>query len=167
MVEATLFRHFPTKALLFEQAVIAPLEASVTEIAEVRRGFSNDVATESAAFMFYSEILVILQKDSRLLIAALAALTFESETAEFTRLRDAFNGILSYLDEVVERRSAERGFQIEPRLSVRMMLGMILGLTLADPMIFEQGTRPPTEELAAAMAKFTAYGIPGAPTHKV
>lgn len=166
VAEATLFRHFPTKAKLFEQAVIAPIRASVTNLAQQRRARPHDVPTEVAAYGFYDAVLRALRKDAGLLIAALAALTFEAETREFTGLNTAFTELLDYIDEVVRVRSVERDFAVEPVIGARMMVAMALGFALGDSMLFTEDNRPSHENLVSEMAKLTSFGLPGKPPNQ-
>jgi AcrR family transcriptional regulator len=163
VAEATLFRHFQTKAQLFEQAVISPLRDSIAELTERRRLHPPNVSNEAGSFTFYDEMLHALRKDARLLIAALAALTFEEETSEFSGITSAFSDLLDYMDPVFRRRAAERGFEVDPVLGSRMMLALVLGFALGDRMLFEDSRRPGHKHLAAELAKFTAFGLPGKP----
>lgn len=163
VVEATLFRHFPTKAQLFEQAVIDPFRETVNDLAEARRRRPRDVSTEDAAYSFYDEILRVLRRDSRLLVAALSALTFEEGTEEFSRLTEAFSELLAYMDEVMAYRTVERDFRIEQRIAARTMLAVALGFALGEQLLFEKGSAPTREQLASELARFTAFGLPGHP----
>jgi AcrR family transcriptional regulator len=163
VAETTLFRHCPTKARLFEEAVIAPLRQSVADLTERRRAHPPDVRTEDASQTFYDEMLETLRADSRLLIGALAALTFEEETSEFSGLTGAFSELNEYMDEVLRIRSAERGFEVDPVLAGRIMLAMSLGLALCDRMLFDENDHPSHEKLVSELAKLTAYGLPGKP----
>lgn len=164
VAETTLFRHFPTKAQLFEQAVILPFQQAVRDLAQRRRERPTGVATEDAAFDFYDEILGVVRRDARLLIATLAVLTFDGDAEQFSALNDIFKELLNYIDEVLAYRAAERDFQIDPKVAGRIMLSMVLGLALGERMLFEPGARPNTHDLAAQMAKFSAYGLPGGTT---
>lgn len=161
VVESTLFRHFATKAQLFEQAVITPLRSSVDDLTERRRQADPDVSNEEASYNFFDEILVTLREDSGLLIAALAALTFERETEEFNRLPGAFSDLLAYMDEVMTQRAAERGFGIDPQIGSRAMLALALGCTLGEQLLFDASSRPSHETLARELAKLTAFGMQG------
>jgi AcrR family transcriptional regulator len=163
IVESTLFRHFNTKAQLFEQAVIAPLRTSVDDLTARRRQADPDVSNEEAAYNFFDEILTTLRRDSGLLIAALAALTFESETDEFHRLPGAFSDLLAYMDEVMTTRAAERGFAVDPQIGSRALLAVALGCTLGEQLLFDATNRPSHEHLARELAKITAFGVPGRP----
>jgi AcrR family transcriptional regulator len=164
VAETTLFRHFPTKAQLFEQAVILPFRQAVHDLSERRRQRPTGVATEDAAFDFYDEILVVVRGDARLLIASLAVLTFEGDSEQFSALNHIFRELLDYIDEVVAYRAAERKFHTDPKMAGRIMLSMALGVALGERLLFEPGTTPSTHDLAVQMAKFSAYGLPGGTT---
>ncbi|BBX00035.1 TetR family transcriptional regulator [Mycolicibacterium moriokaense] len=163
VAEATLFRHFGTKARLFEQAVIVPLHRTVAGVANRRSGQPRGVATEVAAFGLFDELLEVLFEDAGLLTAALAALTFEGESAEFGGLAQAFTPLLEYLQEVVSQRGRERGFAIDPAIASRLLVAIPLGFALGDRLLFAPGERPAREELASALARFTAWGVAGHP----
>lgn len=148
---------------MFEQAVIAPFRATVDEIAETRLRRAAVASTRRAAYDFYVEILKVLDKDRGLLIAALAALTFEAETSEFGGLTAVFKDLLDYMDQVVAAAADQRGFTIDPLVGSRMMLALALGLSLGRPLLFEGQDRPTPKQLATQMALLTAYGLPGGP----
>jgi len=164
VVEATLFRHFSTKAQLFEEAVIGSLRNSMAELTERRRTHPPNVSTEAGSFTFYNEMLQTLRNDAGLLIAALSALTFEEETSEFSGIRSAFSELLEYMYPVFQRRAVERGFELDQALAPRMMLALVLGFALGDKMLFGDGEGPTHEHLVTELAKFTAFGLPGKPS---
>jgi len=159
VAEATVFRHFATKAELFEEAVVTPMRAAVAELAERRRQHPNDIPAEDAVHTFYDEILGWSRQNARLLTAALAALAFEQQNSEFSGVANAFTELLAYMDEVFRVRSAERGYTADPVITPRIMLAMTLGLALCDSMLFDDEQTPRHEDLVSELAKFTTYGV--------
>jgi AcrR family transcriptional regulator len=161
--EATLFRHFPTKAQLFEDAVIRPFRASIAEIAQRRSDRPADVTQEAPLEAFYDEMLRRLRQDERLLIAGLAALTFEDDDTEFTSLRQAFSEVVDYLENNYRQQAEVRNLDTDPRLGSRILVGLAIGLALGDRLLFDDDDRTSDDELVAEAARITAWGLTGRP----
>lgn len=162
--EPTLFRHFATKAALFEEAVVVRLRESVTELTQRRARSVRGLPAQQAALEFYSEMVPFLRTNAGLLVAALATLNFDAQTSEFTGLRTAFSTLLDYMDDILRSAARERGFALQPELTARGMLAMTLGFALCDPLLFDDATLPPDAQLAMHLSRFTAFGLPGEPT---
>jgi hypothetical protein len=105
----------------------------------------------------------MLRRDARLLIAALAVLTFEEETAEFEGLTGAFSELLDYLDEAFQTRASERDLRVDPAITVRAMVATALGLALGERLLFRDDDKPDHERLVSELAKLAAFGLPGRP----
>jgi AcrR family transcriptional regulator len=76
VAEITLFRHFPTKAQLFEKASIEPIHDFIERWIErwkTRPFGSRDVPSEGD--VFFDELLTLLEREQRLIPPMLDALT--------------------------------------------------------------------------------------------
>lgn len=166
LAERTLFRHFPSKAALFREAVIAPVQQFIQAFAarwsERPRG-SRDTATEVAEF--YENLIDVLERDRRLLIALVAALAFEDPDAViFPELQSTLTPLLDGIEEIFAIEAKERGWSVDPAITVRAIIGMALGVTIHGDWLFAGNPRPRRSAVVAELTKLTTWGLPGAPT---
>ena len=163
VVEPTLFRHFPSKAELFDAAVVAPLHDFLHAFVERQR--ERPIGTRDvyeATREFYAVLYAELTRDARQLIAVVAALAFEeSDTELVTTLRPKLRALLSELDEHFAREFGARGFAIDPGLALRMMFGAVIGLAVHGDWLFAEGAPPDAERLIETMVLLTVSGLTG------
>lgn len=163
IAEPTLFRHFPSKAELFDVAVVEPVHDFLHEFVERHRQHpigSRDV--HEATRSFYSELYTELAGDARLLIALVAALSFdESDTELMTTIRPKLQNLLTGLDQHFAREFGSRGFAIDPGIGLRIMFGAVLGLSVHGDWLFPDGQRPDADHLIDQMTTLTVSGLTG------
>lgn len=165
VAELTLFRHFPTKAQLFEQAVVAPVHTFLHEFVERRRerppGGRDQVA---ATAEFYDELLAELTRDAKLVIALVAALSLDESDGELSQqLQPTMRGMLTDLDQHFAKEFRARGFDVDPRIGLRIMVAMALGIAVHGEWLFPVSRRPSRKRLVEEMTKLTTWGLAGRP----
>ncbi|MHB8695964.1 MAG: TetR/AcrR family transcriptional regulator [Solirubrobacteraceae bacterium] len=166
IAEPTLFRHFPSKAALFEQAVVSPVQEFLGEFVQRRRERTIGIRDAAEATReFYSELYDELARDSRLLVALVAALTFDESDAELVdHVRPGLRDLLSGLDRHFAREFKERGFGIDSRIGLRIMVGAVLGIVVHGDWLFGDKRRPSRDRLVDELTRLTVYGLAGGPT---
>ena len=162
ITERTLFRHVPSKAVLFREAVIGPVDEFVRAFTagwnDRPRG-SRDSEVEVREF--YTNLLVVIDQERSLLLALLAALAYEDHDGDFPDLQLTFAPMLDALAEILAVESSLRDWTLEPRIAVRLIVGMALSVTIHRDWLFAGGTPPERELLVDQLTRFTVHGLSG------
>ncbi|KPH61825.1 MULTISPECIES: TetR/AcrR family transcriptional regulator [Novosphingobium] len=182
--EAQLFRTFPSKAALFQEAVFAPLdrhlerfnaEHSITD-SSPDAGGPGEAARRENARLYVSELGRFLKDHAPLLMAALTAGTYGEDQDASARAIDSLNayferGAATRAHRVRRRNEAGEGAKsqddgaqdggtqpvVDPRLMVRVSFAAVLGNVLFRDMLFPAGLAG-DDEIDAAMLDFMLHG---------
>lgn len=162
ITERTLFRHVPSKAALFRQAVIAPVDAFVRDFANgwsERPQGSRD--TEVEVREFYETLLVVIDDERSLLLALMAALAYEVNDADFPDLELTFAPMLDALAEIFAVEAGIRGWTLDHGIAVRLIVGMALSVTLHSSWLFAGRAEPDRALLVDQLTRLTVHGLDG------
>lgn len=162
ITERTLFRHVPSKAELFREAVIAPVESFVLGFTSAwsdrpRGARESEVEIRE----FFDNLLSVLESERHLLQAMMACLAFESDDADFPELQKTLAPLLDILDDVFAVEADLRGWQLDPVIGVRLIVGMALSITVHQDWLFAGHRQPRREALVDELTKLTAWGVVG------
>jgi len=164
ITERTLFRHVPSKAALFREAVVSPVEAFVLDFgerwADRPRGSR---AAEVEIREFFTNLLTVIEGERHLLLALMAALAYEPEDADFPELQKTLSPLLSTLDEIFTVEAGIRGWSLDPVIGVRMIVGMALAVTIHSDWLFAGHQPPRRAALVEELTKLTTWGVSGHP----
>lgn len=165
VAEKTLFRHFPTKTVLFEAAVVTPLSSF---IADYLRAWSdrprNARPTEVSVREFYAEALDVLDEHGPLLTALVAARAFGSTDPAFEEeLTGSLGGMLEQLD-VIGTMVQSSGRHLHPRITPRLMFAMVAATSLFDGWLFGTDEQPSRQEVLDELTALTVTGLDGPST---
>ena len=133
ITEPMLFRHFGSKANLFQQAAVAPfVEFMAGYIEEYRTREHGRLSAEQEGRRFFDGLFHALREQRELLIALMSAHQFDQISGDISgQIRGAFAQVLELFEEVVATESKERGFtDFDLTASVRVMLSMVLSVAL-------------------------------------
>lgn len=156
VAEVLLFRHFGSKAGLFEQAVFKPLHRFVEE--EVSRvSTAPDASIEELMHGFIAHLYDLVAANRALFLALLAVSEFDPEVlADFDDVGDLWIG----LEQVTTAVRAERGQPpVDAVATTRATIGMVMATVLLDKWLFPTGTRPDREHLVDAMTWLVVHGV--------
>jgi AcrR family transcriptional regulator len=159
----TLHRHFPTKAELFQAAVLAPLGEFVEGYLRSRdeRGNTTD-GPGPEMVRFYDGLTEALLGEHKLLLAA--ALSFTDDEAPVSdEMRAYVEEFFSRLEAVVAQRVEALGLEVDPRLAPRVMIGAALGVVVYRGWLFPSEPRPSHDALMSELSKLMVWGIAGKP----
>jgi len=159
----TLHRHFPTKAELFEAAVLTPLGEFVDDYlrSRVERGNATEGPGPEMA-RFYDGLTAALLGEHTLLRAA--ALSFTDDEAPVSdQMRGYVESFFARLEAVVAQRVEALDLDVDPRLAPRVMIGAALGVVVYRGWLFPSEPRPSHDDLMAELAKLMVWGIAGRP----
>lgn len=164
ITERTLFRHVPSKAALFREAVAGPVEAFFTEFSEswaARPRGSRDSATEIHEFL--EKLIGVLEGERALLQAFMAAISVE-DADDLGDLRVSFAPLLDSLSGIFDVEAEIRGWTIDRDIAIRMIVGMALSATVHREWLFGGGPQPPAEHLIDQLTRMTLWGLEGGPS---
>lgn len=153
--EVLLFRHYGSKAGLFEEAVLDPFGKFVDEW--VRRWTHHGLRGESMGELAhdYVELLYGFFADNRQLVdALLAAKAHHPATA--ARL----DGLFARLERTVREGVAEYEFpNRDPAITVRLTFGMVMSVVIHGEILFHGGSPPSRRRIVDELTRYMLHGI--------
>lgn len=153
--QAMLYRHFSSKAALFEASVLEPFARFVAELNLQWRG--EDDATLSNAELveaFTTQVYEFASTHRRMMLTLIAAATFDDEA-----LGDLPTNFAAVIDRVAAQTNAqlaERGWGgIDTRVGVPVALAMMISTALLEGWFFAGGDdRPSRPEIVAELIRW-------------
>ena len=159
----TLHRHFPTKAELFEAAVLMPLGEFVESYVKSRVERGNTTEGPGPEMVrFYDGLTEALLGEHKLLRAAALSFT-DDEALASDQMRTYVEAFFEQLETLVGEKVEELGLDVDPRLVPRIMIGAALGVTVYRTWLFPSEPRPSRDDLMSELAKLMVWGIAGKP----
>lgn len=153
--EVLLFRHFGSKAGLFDEAVLDQFDKLVEQwVARwSRRGLRGDSMDEIARD--YVELFYGFFDDNRQLVVALfGARAHHPATA--ARL----DGLFSQLEKTAREGLAEYGVSSrDPIMSTRLTFGLVLSAVVHAEILFPSGLPVPRSRIVDELASYMLHGI--------
>ena len=160
--EALLFRHFGTKADLFDRAILEPFHMFVGGfIAEWEAQPVGNHSPEELCREFIAGVYGLLKEHRELAMTLLAAMAFESrDLSDQLRTAPSFAKLLRRLEPVAALEAAAQGFDFNVRVAVRAMSAMALSMAVLDSWLFpDDEPRPPDDEIVTEMTQMMMYGL--------
>jgi AcrR family transcriptional regulator len=160
--EPMIFRHFGSKAKLFEEAVLAPFNTFVSDYmadwAARPRGVMDayDEARE-----FYRGVYEVLAENRRLITEMIAAHAANGTQRTDFASTPQLGAILERFEQVIERERDERGFdRFDPAIMTRLMFGLVFAIAVHGDWMYEGATRPrpSVDAFIDEMARLTVHG---------
>jgi AcrR family transcriptional regulator len=162
LTEPMIFRHFGSKAKLFEEAVLAPFNSFVSQYIEdwgARPRGPKDAYLE--AHEFYRGVYDVLVANRRLIHEMIGAKAVGGPLAADTTSAPRLGALLERFEEIIERERDIGGFRsFDPTVMTRLMFGMVFSIAIHGDWMFEGATRPQPaiEAFIDEMARLTIYG---------
>jgi AcrR family transcriptional regulator len=156
--EALLFRHFGTKAQLFELAVLRPFHGFMDAYVDSRPADITDPPPlPEVPSREYVETLYDVLADNRdLVIALLAARAYEVDLAATPELSDA----LDRLQTLVEFELSQRGLaDVDVPVTIRVTFAMVAALAVFGEWLFPPDNQPPRGRIIEEMVQFMVHGL--------
>jgi AcrR family transcriptional regulator len=157
--EALLFRHFGTKAQLFELAVIDPINEFISDYVEQWMARPvTDRSLEVMARSYVDGFYGLLLEHGDLVLALITAQAYEA--IDEVDGAFPFSRILDEL-EVVPRREAElRGLGFDAQIATRLVVGMVMSMAVLDKWMFAPGKRRPSRKrIVDEMVRMVLHGL--------
>ena len=164
ITERTLYRHVTTKAALFREAVIHPVEAFVLDFSSAwEHRPPGSRATEIEVREFYANLVAVIEQEQSLLLALLAALAYEREDEDFPELEGTLAPLLDRLTDMFAVEAELRQWTVDPAIGMRLVFAMAISATLHAGWLFSGRDRPTADKLVDQMTRLTVWGLAGAP----
>jgi AcrR family transcriptional regulator len=166
VAHALLFRHFGTKAELFEQAVFEPFQAAIADVLRQWSTYGHEPHSPAVSSADYVELVYNFLRENAELVAALAATPHYGERVHGVGAGTADPSLSRLMDAVSTALETEAGVHgwggIDIPIAARVAFCAVLGVTVFDSWVFPGGPRHPGERrIKNELASFLAAGLGG------
>jgi AcrR family transcriptional regulator len=164
--EVMIFRHFGSKANLFQESVVEPFTSFMQSyITDYRSREHGKLSPEEEGRAFYTGLFDVLRAEREALLALMAARQFDDlpDTAS-AEVQEAFGQVLRLVEEVVSTEAKERqftDFDLVP--TVRVMFSMVLAAALHGDWM-GMGRTVSYDRVLDTMTQLTVRGLRVPPT---
>jgi AcrR family transcriptional regulator len=169
VAEPLLFRHFGSKAALFNEVVFGPIRTFMLEFDAMESAEASD---ELLAKQFVSGFYDLLADNRGLIVTYLATSVFEPEVLDKQDDVPAFLDVIRVMDRITDtraesdkpggRRSAAKN---KSRLHERINLGAVLAAALFEDVIFAATpSRPRRNQIVDELVRIAVTSIPSSPS---
>jgi len=157
--EALLFRHFGTKAKLFERAILDPINGFIHNYVEEWKARSAaDHTPEAISYAYVDGFYRLLSENRDLVLALVTAQAYES--IEELEAASPLSRLMEELEVVAGREAELRGYQFDVPISTRLVAGMVMAMALLDEWLFPAGKRRPSRQrIVNEMVEFMLHGL--------
>jgi len=156
--EALLFRHFGSKANLFELAILDPFHGFINAYVDGRPADLTDPPPppEVPSRDYVATLYDLLAQNRELVMALLAARAYEIDLTAKPELSDA----LDRLQTLVEVELAQRGLtDVDVPITIRVTFAMVVALAVFQDWLFPRDKRPSKERIVDEMVQFMVHGL--------
>jgi AcrR family transcriptional regulator len=158
VVEPMLFRHFGTKAALFERTVLEPVLVFIGDFVKEWSVLPDGEVDPEALHRRYLAGLLRLCREHRPMLAALAAEGPGGEHAgALGRAHALIAEHLGHLTREVRNRARPGAMLAEPHLAVRFTVALIFGAALFADQLFDADEESLVDELAGFVRRGVGY----------
>ena len=162
VTEPMIFRHFGSKAKLFEEAVLAPFNTFVSEYvagwAARPRGMKSAYVE---TYEFYRGVYDVLSANRRLIHEMIGARAIGGPLSADAGIGATVGCAPRTIRGIIEREIGDRGFRpFDPAVVTRIIFGLVFSIAMFGDWMFEGATRPQpsAEAFIDEMARLTIYG---------
>jgi AcrR family transcriptional regulator len=141
--EALLFRHFGTKAALFEEAVVKPFGQFINDYVD---RWEADSAANSAEIKLTEDYIGglydLLSEHKHIVVALVATHAYEEGLGH--AVLNSFTAPMERLESLVSGLTVANQYpNVDPALSIRAIISMIMGWAVLDEWLYKPGKRRP------------------------
>lgn len=155
VTEVLLFRHFGSKAGLFDEAVLETFEQFVDEYAArwSRHGARGE-SIEDLAREYITLLYAFFEEHRQLLVALLSAKAHHPTTAE------RLDGLFARFEDIIREATGEYGFPSrDPAMTVRLTFGMVMSTVVHADVLFPGGLKLTKRRLINELTRYMLHGI--------
>jgi AcrR family transcriptional regulator len=161
LTEVMIFRHFGTKANLFQEAVITPFTEFMDDyISDYRSREHGKLSPRQEGTALYTGLFDVLHGERELLLALMSAHQHDQLSPEASaQINAAFDRLLALFEKVVATEAEERHFSdFDLRPTVRAMFAMVLSTALHGDWM-GLGKKVSYKRMIDAMTQLTVRGL--------
>jgi AcrR family transcriptional regulator len=159
--EALLYRHFGSKAGLFEEAILEPVNSFVGEFVERwRTEWDQSRPFHETVGAFMEGMYDLMREHRSSVLALLAAQSFEDDMNGHPDNRPLF-AMLADLEEIASVESKSRHFDPDPVLTTRVAVTLAVAMGLLEDFLFgpPDSPRVSREAVITEMTMMVVTGI--------
>jgi AcrR family transcriptional regulator len=167
IAEPTLFRHFGSKARLFEMTVLEPFTEFIDGWITSWREFSAESSVQDLAEGLVSGLFALVRQDRKLFQELMDARAdpksdlHESAVAISARIRDGIRAVQDVGLEVADERHLRH---LDPPATITAVAAMVIGSVLLEDWIVPAGVRRPSQaRMVQEITMMVTHGITGRP----
>jgi len=162
--EPLLFRYFGNKAGLFDEAMLEPYQAFMTDFMERwHEELQQPDFTEEMTTRFVEGLLELMTRERKLFLALIAARAFESDDlsdgfneSDMSRELDRFDKLLRETNPSMPPK------YLDSEVSFRLIVGVVMAVAVLDDWLFPSGSRHPSRQrVMNELTQFTLFGVFG------
>jgi AcrR family transcriptional regulator len=163
--EPLLFRHYGSKAQLFDEAVLVPLEQFIAEyVARWHAETDHGGTAGDLARNYISGLYEMLESNKGLVMAAVTAHAYEGHLDGRPESGAALDSLFARLEELVRLGWAEQGWPaVDPMLAVRLTFGLVMSAAVFDDWLFPAGKRPSKARVVDELTEYMLHGLTDRP----
>jgi AcrR family transcriptional regulator len=163
--EPLIFRHFGTKASLFDEAMLEPYREFMAEFTERwREELKSRDEIGAVTARFVRGLCELMRTHRKLFVALVASRAFDDVVAglengfgesDLSRQLDRFDRFLRDSHAPVPRK-------LDSAVSFRLIVGSVMAATVLDEWLFPGGANRPTDErIEHELVQYALYGVLG------
>lgn len=160
--EALLYRHFGSKAGLFEEAILEPVNAFVEEFVERWKvEYDPSRPFDETVGGFMEGMYDLMRKHRSAVLALLAAQAFEDETNGHGVPKPLLRSLIVPLQEIARVESTSRHFVPAPETTARVAVTLAVAMGLLEDFLYGPPDSPAVsrEAVISEMTMMVATGI--------
>ncbi|MCV6981627.1 TetR/AcrR family transcriptional regulator [Mycolicibacterium pulveris] len=168
IAEPTLFRHFGSKAELFETTILEPFGEFIDKWIASWQDYSTATSVEQMAQGLVEGLFTLVRQDRKLFQELIEARTdptndlHTSAVAISSRMREGLRAVQDTGLEIADARHLEH---LDPPATIATVAAMVIGAVLLDDWIVPAGMRAPSQSrMISEMTKMVTHGITGRPS---
>lgn len=168
IAEPTLYRHFGSKAHLFEMTIMEPFTAFIDGWITSWREFSAESSVHDLAESLVSGLFTLVRQDRRLFQELMEARTdpksdlHEPAVAISTRIRQGLRAVQEVGLEIADERHLTH---LDPPATITSVAAMVIGAVMLEDWIVPAGVRRPSQDrMIQEMTMMVTHGITGRPS---
>lgn len=156
--EMLLYRHFGSKAGLFEAAVVEPFKKVLEAHADKWADPPADVSAEEITADFLTNVYGMVVEHRGLLLALVGAYAHEHEVG--ANLSGLFAAPVQRIVKFLEPLNTTRGYaRVDAEVATEAALSMVMGMSMLDGLLLPGHQAPSRERRIREMTQLLVHGI--------